>query len=173
MANKNKTAIKNPILFLVAVIILIFARSVGEMDFFKLRNSSGREEAVVERVVDGDTIILENGEKVRLIGIDTPETVKPGTKPEYYGKEASDFTKKKLEGKKVYLEKDVSDSDRYGRLLRYVYLEEDVFFNLELVKEGYANVATYPPDVKYADDFLEAERAARENGKGLWNEEAY
>lgn len=130
---------------------------------------AGREAHTVTRVIDGDTFEIQNGQKVRLIGVDTPESVHPDAeKNTEFGKAASAYTKNMLEGKKVYLEKDVSETDRYGRLLRYVYLEDGTFYNELLVKEGYANPATYPPDVKYADVFLAAERYARENNKGLW-----
>ncbi|CCQ94867.1 Micrococcal nuclease-like nuclease [[Clostridium] ultunense Esp] len=123
---------------------------------------------VVKRVVDGDTFETATGEKVRLIGVDTPESVKPDSPVEPYGKEASHFTKKKLEGKKVRLEYDVSLKDKYGRTLAYVYLPDGTFYNELLLAEGYAQVLTVPPNVKYADHFLEVERKAREAGKGLW-----
>lgn len=123
----------------------------------------------VVRVIDGDTFEIENGQKVRMIGIDTPESVHPDKeKNTEFGKIASAYTKQLLEGKKVKLEKDVSETDKYGRLLRYIYLEDGTFVNELLVKEGYAKVSTYPPDVMYADMFVEAERYARENNKGLW-----
>jgi len=122
----------------------------------------------VERVVDGDTFIIAGGERVRMIGVDTPETVKPGTAPEPYGKEASQYTKKMLAGKKVRLEFDVAERDKYGRLLAYVYLEDGTFVNEKLVAEGYARVLTIPPNVKYAERLLAAERQAREEGRGLW-----
>ncbi len=122
----------------------------------------------VERVVDGDTFVLVGGDRVRMIGVDTPETVKPGTAVQTYGKEASDFTKKMLTGKKVRLEYDVSEKDRYGRLLAYVYLEDGTFYNELLLKEGYAQVMTVPPNVKYADHFVEVQRKARVAKKGLW-----
>jgi len=123
----------------------------------------------VVRVIDGDTFEIEGGQRVRLIGIDTPESVHPDDERNTeFGKEASDYSKKLLEGKMVRLEKDVSETDRYGRLLRYAYMEDDTFVNELLVKEGYAKVSTYPPDVKYSDLFVEAERYARENNKGLW-----
>ena len=127
---------------------------------------------VVERVVDGDTFVLDNGERVRLIGVNTPESVKPGEEPEVYGKEASQYTKRMLEGQRVRLEFDVSERDRYGRLLAYVYLEDGTFFNELLLTEGYAQVMTVPPNVKYAERFLAAERAAREAGRGLWGLDA-
>lgn len=142
------------------------------------------EVATVERVVDGDTIEVKiDGEKfkVRLIGVDTPETKHPRKPVEPYGKEASEYTKKKLDGKKVYLEKDVSDNDRYGRLLRYVWLKkpdkdkkltEEMLkdnFNLTLVKEGYGKSSTFPPDVKYAEIIKEYQREAVKENKGMWN----
>lgn len=122
----------------------------------------------VKSVIDGDTIVIDSDEHVRLIGVDTPEKAGPYTTLEYYGEEATLYTESMLDKKTVYLAKDVSETDRYGRLLRYVYLEDGTFFNLQLIEEGYANIATYPPDVKYADLFLEAGKIARETGKGLW-----
>ncbi|KAB2954669.1 thermonuclease family protein [Heliorestis acidaminivorans] len=122
---------------------------------------------IVERVVDGDTIIA-NGQRVRLIGVDTPETVKPNHPAEPYGQEASNFTKKMLEGKRVQLQADVADQDQYGRLLRYVYLEDGTFFNDLLVREGYAMVYTVPPNVAHQETFLASQRYAMENNKGLW-----
>lgn len=121
----------------------------------------------VLRVVDGDTIEIEGGEKVRYIGINAPETVAPGKPVGCYGHEALNKNKELVEGKIVRLEKDISEKDKYGRLLRYVYLD-NVFINDELVKTGYARVSTYPPDVKYQKLFLESEKYARENNLGLW-----
>ncbi len=125
----------------------------------------------VVRVVDGDTIIVSfNGkeERVRLIGIDTPESVHPdASKNIEEGKIASDYTKSKLENKEVMLEFDIQERDQYGRLLAYVWLGSTMF-NKTLVQEGYAQVATYPPNVKYVEDFVKLEREARENNKGLW-----
>jgi len=124
---------------------------------------------LVKRVIDGDTIELENGKTVRYIGIDTPETVHPDKPVQCYGKESSDKNKSLVEGKKVKLEKDVSETDKYDRLLRYVYLEDGTFVNLALVKEGFAKGSTYPPDVKHQDEFTNAEREARNSQKGLWS----
>jgi len=129
---------------------------------------NGEMEATVKRVVDGDTFELESGEKVRLIGVDTPETVKPNSPVEAYGKEASDYTKEMLTGQKVTLRFDVEPRDRYDRLLAYVYLQDGTFYNEKLVREGYARIMTVPPNVAYADLFLEAEREAREHNRGLW-----
>jgi endonuclease YncB( thermonuclease family) len=122
----------------------------------------------VKRVVDGDTIEIESGEKVRYIGMNTPETVKKNSPVECFGKEASAKNRELVEGKLVRMEKDVSETDRYGRLLRFVYLEDGTLVNDELVREGYARVSTFPPDVKLAEQFKFAEREARENHRGLW-----
>lgn len=122
----------------------------------------------VTRVVDGDTFVLENGERVRLIGVDTPETVHPSKPVQYFGKEASAFARNLIEGKRVRLEYDVQQQDRYGRLLAYVYLPDGTFVNAELVKQGYAQASTYPPNVKYVDLFTKLQREAREQNRGLW-----
>ncbi len=131
------------------------------------------EKEVVAKVVDGDTIELQSGKTVRFIGIDTPETVDPRRTVGCFGKEASNATKKLLSGKQVILQKDVSETDKYKRLLRYVYLPledgQNLFVNDYLVREGYAKAYTYPPDVKFNEQFKEAERFARENKKGLWS----
>jgi len=123
----------------------------------------------VLRVIDGDTIKIEGDKVVRYIGIDTPETVHPSKPVQCYGKEASDKNRELVEGKEVTLEKDVSETDKYGRLLRYIWVG-DTFVNEYLVREGFANSSTYPPDVKYQDRFLEAQRQAREEKKGLWGD---
>lgn len=128
---------------------------------------SSKELIKVIRVIDGDTIEVEGGNKVRYIGIDTPETVHPSKPVECYGKEASEKNKELVEGKMVYLEKDVSEVDEYGRLLRYVWVN-NLFINEYLVREGYAQSSSYPPDVKYQDRIVEAQRQAREEEKGLW-----
>lgn len=126
----------------------------------------------VDRVIDGDTIsVIINGkeEKIRLIGIDAPESVHPDeSKNTKCGTIASDFTKLKLEGKNVSIEKDVQERDNYGRILAYVYLN-DVMFNKTLLEEGMAQVSTHPPNVKYADEFIVLQRQARENNVGLWS----
>ena len=118
---------------------------------------------LVTRVIDGDTIVLENGEKVRYIGIDTPEI----SQNECFALEAKKKNEELVLGKRVKLEKDVSERDKYGRLLRYVYVG-NIFVNDYLVRNGYAYAVTYPPDVKYSERFLQAQREARENKRGLW-----
>ena len=121
----------------------------------------------VVRVVDGDTIEIEGGQTVRYIGIDTPETVHPQKTVECFGREASNKNKELVEGKFVQLEKDVSETDKYGRLLRYVYAN-GVFVNELLVKEGFAHASSYPPDIKYQDLLNSAQKEARSHNKGLW-----
>ena len=128
---------------------------------------SHTQSLICTRVVDGDTIILSNGEKVRLIGVDTPETVRPNTPVEYYGKEASAFTKKMVEGKPVKLEYDWQQRDKYGRLLAYVYLMDGTFLNAEIIKQGYGHAYTRFP-FKYLDEFRQYEKEAREAKRGLW-----
>jgi micrococcal nuclease len=130
----------------------------------------GRESARVVRVVDGDTIDVELGGatlRVRYIGVDTPETVDPRRPVGCFGQEASDSNKALVDGMQVELEKDVSETDSFGRLLRYVYVGGEMV-NEVLVREGYAQVSTFPPDVKYVDRFLAAQREAREADRGLW-----
>ena len=105
---------------------------------------------------------------MRLIGIDTPESVKPGAPVECFAREASAFLKRLVEGRRVRLERDVEERDRYGRLLAYVY-RGDVHVNAELVRQGYATVATFPPNVRHADDFLRLQRRARREQRGLWS----
>lgn len=132
---------------------------------------------LVIKVVDGDTIEVKNNgvlAKVRLIGIDTPETVDPRRAVGCFGKKASEETKRLLEGKEVILTKDVSETDKYSRLLRYVYLPigegNNLFVNDYLIRQGFAKILTYPPDIKHNARFLEAEKEARDNLRGLWGE---
>jgi micrococcal nuclease len=137
----------------------------------------------VSRVVDGDTIKLENGERVRLIGIDTPEVHESAklyrdarkskqdvSTIQRLGRQSSDFTKNILEGKRVRLEFDVEKCDRYKRLLAYVYLKDGTFVNAEIIKQGYGSPYTFPPNVRYVDLFRQLSQEARENKRGLWKE---
>ena len=123
---------------------------------------------LVTKVIDGDTIEIEGGKRVRYIGIDTPETVHPSKPVECYGKEASNKNLELVLNKRVKLEKDVSETDKYGRLLRYVYIG-DIFVNDYLVREGFAKASTYPPDVKHNEKFLQSQKFAIDNDKGLWS----
>ncbi len=126
----------------------------------------------VRRVVDGDTLVLENKERVRLIGVDTPETKHPRRPVEHYGKEATAFTKKMVQGKRVRLEFDQANAhighrDKYRRTLAYVFLEDGTFLNAEIIKQGYGFAYTRFP-FKYMDEFRRYQREAREQNRGLW-----
>lgn len=124
--------------------------------------------AVVTRIIDGDTVDVDLGGttyRVRYIGIDTPE------RGDFFYHEATEANRQLVEGQTVTLVKDVSETDRYGRLLRYVYLLDGTFVNAELVGQGYAQMLTYPPDVKYQELFAQLQREAREAGLGLWGGE--
>lgn len=123
-------------------------------------------------VTDGDTFRIDYegvSTPVRMIGIDTPEVSHPAKSVQCYGKEASDKTKEILIDQEVVLEQDVSETDRYGRILAYVWLDGE-FINEKLVREGYAFSSSYPPDVKYQEKLDEAEEYARTNNLGLWSE---
>jgi micrococcal nuclease len=183
---------KNPVVMLVVAIIgtvMFLVSQNGQAPVSKGQANgaqalSGSYDAVlVERVVDGDTLKLANGERVRLIGIDTPEvheseklyrdSRKSGQDIKIIqalGRRAAQFTKSLVEGKTVRLEFDVEKRDKYKRLLAYVYLPDGTFVNAQIIKEGYASLMTYPPNVKYVETFTQLYREARENRRGLWNE---
>lgn len=120
-----------------------------------------------ERVIDGDTVVLDGGERVRLIGVDTPEVHHPSKPVQYFGRQASAFTERLVEGKLVRLEYEQRRRDRYGRTLAYLRLEDGTFVNLEIIRMGYGFAYTKFP-FRYMDEFRAAERAARTNNAGLW-----
>ncbi len=124
----------------------------------------------VERVVDGDTIVVTGRRHVRLIGVDAPETVDPRRAVGCFGKEASTFLKSLLpEATAVRLVGDVEQEDRFGRTLAYVYrLADGLFVNAELLRQGYADVLTISPNVAHADEFVAIARDARSASQGLW-----
>lgn len=124
---------------------------------------------LVTSVVDGDTIEIAGGQRVRYLGIDTPETVHPTKKVQCFGPEASAQNHHLVEGKAVRLVRDIEDTDTYNRLLRYVYLEDGTFVNLALVQDGYANVLTYPPNIAHARELQAAQNDARVASRGLWS----
>jgi micrococcal nuclease len=136
------------------------------------RHPGERLEGRVVKIVDGDTIHVMIGarrEKVRYIGVDTPETHKPGTPVQCYGRAASAYNARLLTGRSVELRTDAEARDRYGRLLAYVLRRPDgLFVNAELVRQGFATTLTIPPNVAHADEFLRLQRAARQAGRGLW-----
>lgn len=128
--------------------------------------SNGSDEVRVFRVIDGDTIEVSGGQRVRYIGIDAPEM---GEFPEHYGPEATGFNNSLVAGRAVTLEKDVSDVDRFGRLLRFVYAD-GILVNAELVREGYARARVYPPDTAYAECLAALEEEAMGAKRGLWGD---
>ena len=156
-----------PLLLLVAVVVVLVARGRDEGS----QTTFGR--AQVLRVVDGDTIRVRidgRSERVRYIGIDTPESVKPGTPVQCFAKRASAANAALVAGRSVRLVGDVEQRDRYGRLLAYVYREPDgAFVNAQLVREGYARTLTIAPNVAHARELADLARAARQAHRGLWN----
>ncbi|WP_289890903.1 thermonuclease family protein [Virgibacillus pantothenticus] len=134
-------------------------------------------EVIVERVVDGDTLVIKNAsgeeERVRLLLVDTPESVHPNKPVQLFAKEASSFAKEKLEGEKVKLELGNPETDKYDRLLGYVWID-DVNFNQLLIEEGYARVAyIYEPNTKYLDEFQDAQVEAKEDKVKIWSINGY
>jgi micrococcal nuclease len=151
-----------------AALILVVA--VGVSDPSTARSGPRTKRAMVTRVVDGDTVTARRGSReveVRLLGVDTPETVHPTVSDECFAAEASRFTRKKLEGKRVRLEFDRERLDRYERTLAYVWLGRRLF-NVTLVRRGFATVLIYQPNDRYARRLERAERAARRNDRGVW-----
>jgi micrococcal nuclease len=158
----------------------VVSRGGGKFSF-PFTKGYNYDDILITRAVDGDTLQLQNGERVRLIGIDTPEmhesdklnrdaarSREDKSTIQKLGRRAWEFTRNLVELKRVSLEFDVEKRDRYGRLLAYVYLKDGTFVNAEIVKEGYASLMTFPPNVRYADLFLKLYRQARENRRGLW-----
>lgn len=133
--------------------------------------SNNESQYKVLKVIDGDTVQLETIGKVRLIGVDTPETVDPRKEVQCYGKEASEYTKSRLLNNYVRIEYDQTQdsTDRYGRHLVYIYLGEKNF-NLELIENGYAYEYTYKVPYKYQREFKEAQTNAKETKQGLWGD---
>ena len=186
MKKKQKKLISGIITGVLALVLVVLDQA-GYIDLEKYLDSSNKvitesnaytdvnklNEYKVVRVVDGDTFVVGfNGkdEKVRLIGVDTPESVHAdSSKNTKEGILVSDYTKSKLNGKTVKLEFDVQERDKYGRLLAYVYIDGEMY-NKHLLEIGYAKIATYPPNVKYVEEFKEIQKEARENKVGLWNE---
>lgn len=163
-----------PTRFISVLIIFTFMIIGGKLWTISGGDPRG-EWVLVTEIVDGDTIYVGRGwryTKVRLIGVDTPETVHPEKPVEFFGPEASEFAKTYLEGKKVHLEFDYTNQyDRYGRLLAYVFLSDNTFFNAELVKRGYARVIA-PSPFRYYKEFRVYELEARTAGIGIWGEKS-
>lgn len=170
---------KTKIISYLLVLIFIALGGVYNKQIFKQEISGSSIEPSEEqfydvvKVVDGDTIDVKiNGkvQRIRLIGINTPESVDPRKPVECFGKEASNKAKEILQSKRVKLEADMSqdDQDKYHRLLRYVFLEDGTNFNRLMISEGYAFEYTYYLPYKYQTEFKQAEKEAREAKKGLW-----
>lgn len=142
----------------------------------KSLNSAAPDSYIVTKVVDGDTLEIERygrTETVRLIGVDTPETVDPRKPVQCFGKEASEHSKNLLTAKQVKLEFDpvVGERDKYNRLLAYVWLDQNTLFNQLLIGDGYAHEYTYRSQTyKYQNEFKNAEAHAKQSGRGLWAE---
>ena len=166
-------------LFLISLIVL----SIGVSCSSKSGNRSASlqnneivdnsEFLAVTKIVDGDTFWVDNGSekglKIRLIGVDAPESRNVFNKKKgYYGPEAKAYVTDLISNQSVRLEYDVDRLDRYGRTLAYVYLRDGTFLNADLVKNGYAMVMTVPPNVKHDDEFVRYQQDAREHRRGLW-----
>lgn len=164
---------------LLSIIIIIAALCYFAPQYWQQATLNQPEEELangsyrVIRVVDGDTIVISylgKEEKVRLIGVDTPESVhSDASKNTPYGKIASDYTKAQLTDKTIQLEFDVQERDKYGRLLAYVYVDGKMY-NKTLLEEGHAKVATFPPNVKYAEEFQRLEQQAQKEQVGMWQD---
>lgn len=166
----NNHIIRSPGLLLVTLIILSTTSCA-----IKFSEATETEYYTVRDVIDGDTFWIdddsEKGTKVRLIGVDAPETRRTRNKEiDYYAEESKKYLKELIEGKKVRLEYDVDTLDYYKRTLAYVYTEKNLFVNAEMVKWGYAMVMTVPPNVRYAEKFVKLARRARKKERGLWGE---
>jgi|GEM_PF-1803780 len=139
-------------------------------------SSAPKKKITVRRAIDGDTIEADwDGklEKIRMIGVDTPESVHPDpSRNTAEGKTAAAYTKEQLEGKAVLIELDVQERDPYGRVLGYVFLEDGTFYNARLVAEGYAQAATFPPNVRWSELFARLQEDARTAKRGFWADEA-
>jgi micrococcal nuclease len=188
----SKRKITKSLLFLTALAVILLGRWLAgsRVDFsgegkvnLPLSGANDYNDVLVDKAIDGDTLKLEGGERVRLIGIDTPEmhessklyrdSKKSGQDIKIIqalGKRSYNFTRDLVEGKRVRLEFDEEKRDKYKRLLAYVYLKDGTFVNAEIVKQGYASLMTYKPNVKYVDTFKKLYQEARDNKRGLWKE---
>lgn len=164
-------------MLLVAVLLLLRGPRVWE-DLFRPAPAPNEGWYTVVRVVDGDTVVVtpnpnpasSEGDRIRLIGVDTPESVAPNRPVEYFGKEAATFTRQQCEGRRVRLVFEPGNrQDRYGRTLAYVYLEDGTFLNAEIIRQGYGFAYTRFP-FAHMEEFRALEREARENRRGLWGE---
>lgn len=171
------------LLFLLAVVPGFFSCGSQEKEPNIRTGSYGSPQATpmegkfysIKKFVDGDTFWLENGSpkgiKIRLIGIDTPETRNTRRKKKHsMGKMVADYVQQLLQNKQVRVELDVRPLDQYGRILAYVYTETDMQLNAHLIEIGYAQLMTVPPNVKFVDTYIKLQQKARETQRGLWKE---
>jgi micrococcal nuclease len=152
---------KNSLTTLLAVLIIFIM-----YNYFQQETG----QYIVKTVIDGDTIELNDGEKVRYIGIDAPEFQSSKKNAEKFAEEAFQANRKIVENRKVKLEFDVEQRDQYGRLLAYVYTEDGIMVNEWLVANGYAKTVVFPPNVRYVDRFKNLEKEAQKQKIGLWSE---
>lgn len=156
---------------LLAVVVLVFAPGCG-LEVTPGASQEDDRKVTVTRVVDGDTVevspAIGGEEDVRLIGIDAPETAGSPRGPQPYGEDASRFAEQGLQGESVTLRFDEEKKDDYGRVLAYLYSTDGTMFNQALLERGYAQVATFPPNVKYVGRFEKAQRKARRAERGIW-----
>ncbi|MFA6007337.1 MAG: thermonuclease family protein [Candidatus Shapirobacteria bacterium] len=169
------------IVIIVGLVILIFAfgfwaeNKIKEINFEKIKQEivlptpGIKEKVKVSRVIDGDTIELSDKRKVRYIGINSPEMTDKRLEVKCLAQKAKEADQKLVENKEIELEKDVSETDKYGRLLRYVWIDGKMI-NEELMKSGWTEVDTYPPDIKYQELFVNEEKEARLNKLGIWGD---
>jgi len=141
--------------------------SLFSVPFLSL-SQAGADTAVVAKVIDGDTVILDDGRHVRYIGINTPETPKPDHKGEPFSRDAEAYNRKLAKGKKVRLEYDRTREDRYGRTLAWLWLEDGTLVNEKMIREGYAHCLYDKENNKYFEKLLQSQRKAMREGKGIW-----
>ena len=172
--NKNKNYFLSNF-FLTGLLVLFFILLFLNIKSYLIKRASFKKikEEVkyfkVKGIDDGDTIVLENGDKIRYLGIDTPETHHPKIGAECGGKEATEENERLLKNKRVRLLKDESEKDQYGRLLRYVFTEDGVFINYELVRKGFAQILEIHPDHLFRQTLLDAQNMAIKEKLGIWS----
>ena len=160
-----------PLLALAIVLLLVAGRWLTRPQEAPPPLPAGSSEFVVKRVVDGDTLLLTNGNRVRLIGVDTPETKHPDLPVQPFGPEASEYTRNRVEGKRVRLEFDKEREDRHGRILAYVYID-DALLNEELILGGFGRAIThFPFSPAKKRLFRQAEQDAKREQRGIWSVE--
>ncbi|HLV08632.1 MAG TPA: thermonuclease family protein, partial [Halanaerobiales bacterium] len=170
MIKREPTGIKQLSVLLIFAFLFMFSASISaeQIDVFYSDTAPVLERVFVDYVYDGDTFRTAAGEKIRLLGIDTPEMNWNEGEPEFYAREALEYTLEKLLKENVYLEYDQEYRDKYGRVLAYVFLEDGSFFNRQLLEEGYAELMLIPPNLRYQEEFKAAVQEARTGKNGLW-----